>query len=841
MLKRLLSFILAGFFLLTVAHAQTTSVSYSDADQRAGALLRSMTLEEKIMLLGGTEGMYTRPLPRLNIPALRMSDGPVGVHVYGLTTAYPAGIALAASWDTDLAHRVGISMGKDARARGVHFILGPGLNIYRAPMGGRNFEYLGEDPFLASGIVVPLVKGIQEQGVIATLKHFAANNQEFDRQNISSDIDERTLREIYLPAFEAAVREGKAGAIMDSYNLINGVHATANSHLNNEIVKKEWGFDGIIMSDWAATHDGIAAANGGLDLEMPSAVYMTQQVLIPALRNGQVSQATIDDKVRRILRKAIEFGFFDRDQMDTSIPLYSQEGRALALEEARGSMVLLKNANHLLPLNRDTIKSIAVLGPNAFPAVVGGGGSSQVAPYRATSFLEGISDYLGPKVQVLNATDEIPIDEITRRTQFSTTPNGPSGFRAEYFDNLDLHGSPALDRTDERIDFDWGEGSYSETGTADHFSVRWTGYFTPSVTTAYNFFLSANDGGRLYLNDQLVLDETGTHAKNLAVYSTELKEKTAYKIRVEYFKNVRTAAIRFGIAPVEQPGLIDSGGRTLGINAREAAAKADIVVLCVGFNPWLEGEGSDRTFRLPGGQEDLIRQIAAINKNVVVVLTAGGNVDMTGWIDKVPALLHAWYPGQEGGTALAQLLFAEFSPSGKLPVSFERRWEDSAAFNSYYPKPGEDRVEYKEGVFLGYRHFDHSPVKPMFPFGYGLSYTSFAYSNLDISPATGDLTAPVTVSFDLRNTGAVAGAEVAQLYVGDAHASVPRPVKELKGFAKVNLQPGETKRVNLSLDRRAFSFYDVGKKNWSAEPGPFAISVGDSSEDIRLHGTFVLK
>lgn len=840
MLRKQLSFVLTALCLVISAYAQFTPVPFSEADKRAEALLHAMTSEEKITLLGGTEGLYTRPLPRLNIPALRMSDGPVGVHDYGLTTAYPAGIALAASWDTNLAHRVGVSMGKDARARGVHFILGPGLNIYRAPMGGRNFEYLGEDPFLASRIVVPLVEGIQEQGVIATVKHFALNNEEFDRQKMSSDIDERTLREIYLPAFEAAVREAKVGAIMDSYNLINGVHATANSHLNNDIVKREWGFTGIIMSDWAATHDGVAAANGGLDLEMPSAVYMTPQSLIPALKNGKVSQATIDDKVRRILRTAIEFGFFDRDQMDTGIPLYRQEGRAVALEEARASMVLLKNANHLLPLNRNRIKSIAVLGPNAYPAVVGGGGSSQVTPYRATSFLEGISDYLGPNVKVLNAVDELQIDEIARRSQLLTRPSGPSGLKAEYFDNLDLHGSPAVEKTDDRIDFDWGEGSYSETG-ADHFSVRWTGYFTPSATTVYNFFLSANDGGRVYLNDKLVLDDTGTHAKDLATYSTELKQGTDYKIRVEYFKNVRTAAIRFGIAPVEQPPLADSGGRGLGIKAREAAAKADVVVLCVGFNPWLEGEGSDRTFQLPEGQEALIRQIAAINKNVIVVLTAGGNVDMTGWIDKVPALLHVWYPGQEGGTALAQLLFGEYSPSGKLPVSFERRWEDSAVYHSYYPKPGEEKVEYSEGVFLGYRHFDRAPVKPMFPFGYGLSYTSFAYNNLVISPATGDLSKPVSVSFDIKNIGAAPGAEVAEVYVGEAHASVPRPVKELKGFARVHLQPGETKRVTLTLNRRAFSFYDVKQRDWSAEPGSFAILAGASSEDIRLRGSFVLK
>lgn len=815
-------------------------VPAADAERRAEALLRSMSLEEKITLLGGTEGLYSHPLPRLHIPAFRMSDGPVGVHDYGLTTAYPAGIALAASWDTDLAHRVGTSMGQDARARGVNFILGPGVNIYRAPMAGRNFEYLGEDPFLASRMLVQLVKGIQSQGVIATVKHFALNNQEYDRQRISSDVDERTLREIYLPAYEAAVRKAEVGALMDSYNLINGIHATANSHLNSDIAKKDWGFDGIIMSDWSATHDGIAAANGGLDLEMAQAEYMTPKTLIPAIKSGKVSEATVDDKVLRILRTTIEFGFFDRDQMDTSIPLNDQESREVALEEARGSMVLLKNAGNLLPLDRNKIKTIAVIGPDAFPAVPGGGGSSQVDPFHAVSFLEGISNYLGPNVKVLNAADDLPLDRVVRDSHFSVTPRGPSGLRAEFFNNLDLSGQPVWQQTDEHIDVNWGEGSFADKG-ADNFSVRWTGYYAPSVTTNYTFLLSSIDGARVYVNDKLVLDDTGTHSMDLSVYSADLEASKPYKIRIEYFKHVRTGAIRFGIAPTVQPPMIGSGGRTLGITAREAAAKADAVVLCVGFNPWLEGEGYDRTFTLPGRQEELIREIAAINKNVIVVITAGGNVAMTRWIDQVPAVIHAWYPGQEGGTALAQLLFGEYSPSGKLPVSFEREWKDNAVYSSYYPAPGSTHVKYTEGVFLGYRHFDKSDVKPMFPFGFGLSYTSFSYSNLEVTPANGGLNTPISVSFVVKNAGTAAGAEIAELYVGDSHAGVPRPVKELKGFAKVMLDPGESKRVTLNLDRRAFSYYDVTTKAWLAAPGSFDILVGASAEDIRLHGTFLLK
>src|ERR1700722_6287556 len=344
----------------------------ADIDKRVDSLLHQMTIEEKIDYIGGVNDFYIRAIARLGIPALRMSDGPLGVHDYGPTTAYPAGIALAASWDTDLAKRVGEAMGQDARARGVNFILAPGMNIYRAPMNGRNFEYFGEDPFLAGRIAVSMIQGIQSQGVIATAKHYAANNQEYGRMDQSSDVDERALREIYLPAFEVSVKEGKVGAVMDAYNLVNGVYMTENDYLNNVILKAEWGFDGIVMSDWGATHDGVAAAKGGLDLEMPSGQFMNKETLLAAIERGKVSVAVIDDKVRRILRKAIEFGFFDRGQADLAIPLYSQRGREVALEEARSGMVLLKNENGILPLNKKKLKTIAVLGPEAYPAVIGG-------------------------------------------------------------------------------------------------------------------------------------------------------------------------------------------------------------------------------------------------------------------------------------------------------------------------------------------------------------------------------------------------------------------------------------------------------------------------------------
>jgi beta-glucosidase len=820
--------------LLVVVHcvvAQTAS-SGMDVDKRVDAILSKMTVDEKIEILGGINDFYTRPISRMGIPSFRMSDGPMGVHDYGLTTAYPAGIALAASWDPALVQRFGVSMGKDARARGVHFILGPGMNIYRAPMCGRNFEYFGEDPFLASRMAVAVIQGIQGQRVIATAKHFAGNNSEFARMTLSSDIDERTLREIYLPAFEASVKEAKVGAVMDAYNLVNGVYMTANNHLNNEILKKEWAFDGVLMSDWGATHDGMAAATGGLDLEMPSPTFMNSNALLPAIKDGRIQISTLDDKVRRILRKAIEIGFLDQPQTDIEIPSYSQEGRQVALEAARGSMVLLKNSGSLLPLDENKLKTIAVIGPDAYPAVPGGGGSAETKPYNAVSFLEGISNRLGTKARVLYAVDMPVLDEVFENSEFVTAPGGESGLKGEYFSNQQLQGTPAIVRTDKHIHFDWGEGSFAPDQPVDHFSIRWTGYFVPKESGDYTFFSSADDGVRLYLGDETVIDDWQPHAQTVDSYARHLEAGQTYKIRFEYFEDVGSAIAGFGVT---------RAGSFVGRATKAIAAKADAVIICVGFDPKTETEGADRTFQLPGGQDELIRQISAVNKNTIVVVTAGGNVDMTQWIDRVPAILHAWYPGQEGGTALAQLLFGDYSPSGKLPVSFERRWEDNPTFHSYYPEKGESQVKYSEGVFVGYRHFDRSATKPLFAFGHGLSYTTFEYSGLSVTPASGNTDQLVTVSFTVKNTGHREGAEVAELYVGDTHASVPRPVKELKGFAKVNLKPDESKRVTLTLDRRAFSFYDVKKNDWSAEAGEFTILVGASSDDIRLRDKFMLK
>jgi beta-glucosidase len=609
-----------------------------------------------------------------------------------------------------------------------------------------------------------------------------------------------------------------------------------NGYLNTDVARNEWSFRGIMMSDWTSTYDGIAAANGGLDLEMPAGGFMNRQTLLPAIQEGRVTVATIDEKVRRILRTAIRFGWLDRDQTDLSIPRYNQQGRSAALAAARESQVLLKNQGGLLPLNKGKIRSIAVIGPNAYPAVPVGGGSARVEPFVATGVLEGISNYLGAAVPVYYARGLPSLSEMADATSFSTEPvNGQPGLRAEYFDSNDLQGKPSITRTEQHINF--RAGSRAELPAAT-LSTRWTGYYDVKAPGTYDLFVasSGEDGGyyRLYIDDKVVFDSWATAPTAVGQARVAL-DPGAHKVLIERHGRSRWIGSRFQFG-------ISHTGTLAEAEAKKLAANADVVVLAVGFDPGSESEGADRTFGLPPGQDQLIEEIAAANKNTIVVLTSGGNVAMNAWLDRVPALIEMWYPGQEGGRALAEVLFGEVNPSGRLPVTFERRWEDNPVHDSYYPGAGTNRVVYKEGVFVGYRGYEKNGTKPLFPFGYGLSYTTFKYSNLDIKTiANGDATSPrYEVSFDVKNTGSNAGADVAQVYVGDTHAKVPRPAKELKGFTKVNLRAGETRRVTVPLDGRALTYYDANRKQWRADAGNFEVLVGRSSEQIELRGKVTL-
>ncbi|HVJ09101.1 MAG TPA: glycoside hydrolase family 3 C-terminal domain-containing protein [Acidisarcina sp.] len=793
-------------------------------EQRAHAMLGKMTLEEKIDLIGGENDMFIRAMPDAGFPQLKMSDGPMGVRTWGPSTAYAAGIGLAAAWDPELAEKVGVSLGRDARARGVNFLLGPGVNIYRAPMNGRNFEYLGEDPYLSARNAVRYIDGVQSQGVIATVKHYAANNQEFDRHNVSSDVDERTLREIYFPAFEAAVREAHVGAVMNSYNLVNGVHATQNPFLNLQVLRKDWGFQGIVMSDWDATYDAVGAANNGLDLEMPYGKFMNRKNLLPAVHDGKVTTAAIDEKVQRIFATSLRFHFLDRPQLDLSLPLYSQEGRRVALQCAREGITLLKNEGGVLPLSADTIKTIAVLGPDAWPAVSGGGGSSEVTPFESEGIMTGLSNFGHDKVRVLYARGLPTFREILKQTKFD------SGVRVEFFDNDQFTGTPRIS-TEQRI----GPSKNAES-TPRPTAIRYTASYTPAKSGNYFFLVSGSnsDTYKLTVNDKMWLEQHHREGQAPRWVEIPLQAGKPTSIRLDYIGNSAGRNLNLGIRSADE---------MISPESRKIAALADAAVVAVGFDTATESEGSDRTFQLPWGQDALIQAVASENKKTIVAITAGGGVDIRTWIDKVPVLLQNWYPGEEGGRAIAEILFGAHNPEGKLPATFDGSWEESPVHDSYYATTGADgipHVKYSEGLFYGYRYYTSASRKPLFPFGFGLSYTTFSFSGLEVTPASVKAGDEVTVSFDVTNTGRREGAEVAQLYVSDPSATVKRPVMELKGFEKVRLAPGAKQRVTLKLNDRSFSYYDVASHQWKIDPGKFTILVGDSSENTPLKGDLTI-
>jgi len=798
-----------------------------------------MSIEEKIDYIGGT-GFAIRAMPNLHLPAFEMSDGPLGVRSNSRfpSTVYAAGIGLAATWNRDLAERVGESIGRDARARGIHFMLGPGVNIYRSPRNGRNFEYFGEDPFLASAIGVGYIIGMQKEGVSATIKHFLANNSEFLRHDSDSIVEERTLHEIYLPTFEAAVKQAHVGAIMDSYNLINGAHATQNSYFNSDILRKQWGFDGIVMSDWRSTYDGVAAANSGLELEMPTAEFMTRQNLLAAVQDGRVKKQVIDDKVRHILQTALRFGWLDREQTDPNLSKYDESNHQTALDGARESIVLLKNDHQLLPLNKHNVKSILVVGPDAYPAQPVGGGSGAAIPYSSVSIVEGIAHILGDSAVVYYEPGLASLQELVSATNFLTKrEGGEPGLKLERFSNGDLSGSPENVQVVRHINSagfnwdtlsDWEDVAPLLAAAPKISSRRWTGYYVVNDPGTYEIAAQGpgeHNGFRLYLDDKLLFDNWDL-ARAYQEHAAITLEHGPHKLVVEDVQRSPFGG-RMRVAIAEQQKLVTEA-------AKKQAKKADAVVIAVGFNRDSEGEGADRTFSLPIGQNELIRELSSQNKNSIVAITSGGAVDAASWIDQVAACLELWYPGEQGGTALAEILFGDVNPSGRLPITFERKEGDNPSFSNYYPESGSNRVLYKEGIFVGYRGYEHTAAKPLFPFGFGLSYTMFTLANLQVTDQSTSTADKYVISFDVTNSGNRSGTEVAQVYVSDTGNSVPRPAKELKGFMKVSLQAGETRHVSIPLDTRAFAYYDVTTRNWQAPAGNYRVLVGKSSEEIAL-------
>lgn len=810
--------------LLSALSAQAQVIT-QEMENRAKEIVAQMTLEEKIDYIGGDKEFYIRAIPRLGLPEIRMCDGPQGVRNDTQSTMYPSNVLTAATWNRELAYAVGRGMGRDCRARAVNILLAPGVNIYRSPLAGRSFEYSGEDPYLASEAALGFVRGVQDQGVMACVKHYAANNQEWDRYSVSSDVDERTMQEIYLPAFHKAVSEGNVASVMDGYNLVNGVWATENQWLNIDVLRNQFGFKGILMSDWGAVYDVQGPVNGGMDLEMPSGHYLNQQNLIPALKNGTIREEQIDLMCQHIIQTIIAFGWLNNPmKADDSIELDNKENALVALNDAREGIILLKNQNNALPLKG----SVMVIGPNADVPVMGGG-SGIVHPFHNVTLWDGMHAALGKKAALVEA-----------REVFRTLPatcfqmDGKKGVKTEFFNNTDLSGAPVFTQQTDELNIVLNGSAPCEGLSFENYSDRTTTVFTPMIDGDAVFYVTGDDGYRLLIDGEEVCGDWGDHGITTREYVLKnAKAGHHYNVCVEHFQLGNGAVIQLAVKMMDEAYANDP-------EYFATFGKYDNVVVALGWNKNLELEGSDHDFTLPVEQLKLIKLASEHGKKVILVVNSGGNPDLASIEQYADAIVLAFYPGQEGGTALAEILTGKVNPSGKLPFTMERRWEDNPAYDSYFckdPVNNHSRVQYKEGVFVGYRGYDRAGTDVLYPFGHGLSYTTFAYSDIKTEMAGKD---KVKVTFTVKNTGKREGKEVCQVYVGDKECSVPRPLKELKGFEKISLKAGEAKTVSVTLDKDAFSFWDVHTHQFVVEPGDFEISVGGSSKNLPLKTVITL-
>ncbi len=817
--------------------------------QKIEDILNQMTLPEKVRLLSGKNNWSTAEIERLNIPSIVVTDGPHGVRTGGEgsgrtvsnATAYPTGVSMGSSWNRELIERVGAALGEETRHLGCHILLGPCVNIVRSPLGGRNFETYSEDPYLAGEIGAAYVRGLQSRGIGASVKHFAANNQEFERFRGNSVVDERTLREIYLPAFERIVKETHPWTVMCSYNRINGAYASENKILLRKILKEEWGFDGVVVSDWNAVHDIHAPVRAGLDLEMPGPARYFGEELVAAVENWQLDEKYIDEAVRRMLKllfRAGVIGESDYPEGSGDTP----EHRSLARELASESIVLLKNDNQKLPLNQESIEKLAVIGLNA-EQIISGGGSSRVDGHYWVTPLQGLQEKIGDSVTLMYEQGyDNRIYPIVVPDECLFQMDGESdGLITKLYNAPVPSGEPEMTRIDLRVQH-WWSGGGPEAGVIDPevYSVRWEGVFVPPTFGKVRLFLSNTGTARLWLDGELILEnDVGPvtssimdweDIENETVVNLEKNKKYDLRIEFESGKNNKHAFINFSYLPPEseQENLLERAVRL--------AEGCDAAVVVVGLADNYESEGHDRpNMDLPGEQDALVRAVAEVNQNTVVVVNAGAPVEMP-WADDVQAILLMYYPGQEGGHALADILLGDAAPSGKLSVSYPRRLKDNPAYLHY---PGWKDVRYGESIFVGYRYYDTKDVAPLFPFGHGLSYTTFNYSELAL-PSEVKQGENITVSVLVENTGDIFGQEVIQLYIRDVDSTLIRPEKELKAFEKIGLKPGESQIITLNLTPRALSYYDPYQKAWIAEPGTFEVLVGSSSRDIRMQGKFDL-
>lgn len=842
-------FVVASFlFLLPGLAYQQQPVSVANLEERVqrqvDSILSLMTTEEKADFVAGLDTWRLKGIERLGIPPIQATDCGHGVTIVmdkegrntGSATCFPTAVMQAATWNTDLVQELGRALGRETLATGSRILLGPMINIKRLPINGRNFETFSEDPVLTGELAAAFVKGVQSEGVGAVIKQLAANNQQENQYSLNVVINERALREIYLPNFLIPIKKAEPWGVMTAYNGLNGSHTSENRHLLQGILKEEWGFKGFVVSDWRAVKSKDAIVSG-LDLEMPGpGKYLIKENVMQALSSGVLTMAQLDDMVARLLRTYIKTGALDKRELDYPYELNSRSHQELARRVAEDGMILLKNDEKLLPLDT-SIKRLAIIGPNASEARLGGGGSASVTPFYSVSPLDGITNFLSSSsTEVVYAEGcglNGDLSVVDGKYAFSEEGNKLiPGFKVAYYNNNNLEGQPALVTVDPQIDFSWGWSSPKNGIINGGFSVKWTGKLMPPETGDYKLGISAAGGFRLYIDGALLLDgwdrknqenfEAGLSYASKAISVALVKGKPV-DVQVDFYKRTHKNFVRF---EWEIPG----GGSMQ--EAKEVAAKSDAVVVFAGLSNFFEGGNNDRSdISLPGRQDELITEIAKINKNTIVVLINGSPLAMP-WVDDVKAIVEAYYPGQEGGNAIANVLFGAVNPSGKLPETFPKRLADCIGMRDY---PGKDDVvDYGEGIFVGYRYYDTEDVTPLFAFGHGLSYTTFEYANLVLER----LQDQIIATFEIKNSGMSDGAEVAQLYISDIKAKEIRPFKELKGFEKVFLRAGEKKKVKLTLSTDDLSYYSETENGWICEPGEFEVLIGSSSRDIRLKEKF---
>ncbi len=810
-------------------------------ETRIDELLAQLTLEEKAALLAGADLWHTVAVPRLGIGTLRVTDGPNGARGTafrgGPTSAcFPCGAALGATWNAELVGRIGAALAEETLAKGAQILLAPTVNIQRTPIGGRNFECFAEDPELSARLTVAFVRGLQARGVGACVKHFVGNDTEWERHRASAEIDERTLREVYLAPFEAAVREAGAWTLMAAYNRLAGTHCTEHEGLLTGILRDEWGFDGVVISDWLATQSTAPSVKAGMDLEMPGPPRRYGAKIVDAVKRGELREAAVDACARRMLALFAKAGVLGDpahtiDAPEHAIDLPSH--RALAREAAADAIVLLRNERDTLPLAA-TVRRLAVVGPNADRAIIQGGGSARVAPHHAVSPLDGIRARAGETVEIIfepgpSAYRGVPaLDAKHLLASRDALP-----IAVEYFASAEPSGEPL--RTDSMRE---AEVFWLQTPPGfdpkQPWSARLRARLLPPTSGEHRFSLSSAGKSRLRVDGRTVLDNWDERKAGTTFFglgSAEVKTRVALEagaaveIEVDFAQDRPglPGGLRLGFLPPEPDDAME--------RAVAAARGADAVVVVVGLDPDWETEGRDRDgFHLPKRQDELIARVADANPHTIVVVNAGSPVAMD-WSERAAAILQLWYPGQEGGHALSDVLFGDVDPGGRLPLTIPVRMEDTPAFLDV---PGEDlRIAYSEGLFVGHRWYDVRDIAPRFAFGHGLSYARFEYGALVAAQDRVPAGAVVACEIEVTNTSARAGVEVVQLYVERCAPGVRRPLRTLAAFEKIALGPGERRRVRFALAARTFSYWDVQQKAWRVEPGAWELVVGRSSRDLR--------